>query len=269
MFNGSLSDMLTPLCGVPQGSCLGPLLYFIFVNDLPHVLKSACIEIYVDDTTMYVSAENVVCINKLLQDELLLVSNWVTENKLKLNVVKTKSIIMGSRYMLRSNPEISLVLHGAAIEQVRKTKLLGVIIDETLSWSAHINKIVSKMSSNISVIRRGAQLLTASTVKLALQSLVLSSLDYCPTIWSGAAKQDLDKLQLTQNRAACLALRCSGRSSVEGMHTALSWIKVDQRLTCSLVTFLFNTWHIGKTGYYGQWIVENILAFVGEHFNRQ
>lgn len=153
---------------------------------------------------------------------------------------------MGSRYMLRSNPEISLVLQDAAIEQVRKAKLLGVIIDETLSWSSHINKMVSKMSSNISMIRRGAHLLTSSTVKLALQSLVLSSLDYCPTIWSSAAKQDLDKLQLTQNRAARLALRCSGKSRVERMHAALSWIKVDQRLACSLVTFLFNIWHIGK-----------------------
>lgn len=88
--------------------------------------------------------------------------------------------------------------------------------------------------------------MTPSTVKLALQSLVLSRLDYCPTIWSGAAKQDLDKLQLTQNRAARLALRCSGKSSVEWMHTKLSWIKVDQRLACSLVIFLFNIQHSGK-----------------------
>lgn len=98
-------------------TCLGLLPYPIFVNDLPHVLKSACIEIYADDTTMYVSAENVVCIIKLLQDELLLVSNWVTENTLKLNVVKTKRIIMGSRYMLRFSPEMSLVLQGAALSR--------------------------------------------------------------------------------------------------------------------------------------------------------
>lgn len=63
-------------------------------------------------------------INKLLHDELMMVSNWVTENRLKLNVVKTKSIILGCRYMLRSNPEIRFFLHGAAIEQMRNTKLL-------------------------------------------------------------------------------------------------------------------------------------------------
>lgn len=141
---------------------------------------------------------------------------------------------------------IRLALHGALPYQVRKTKLLGVIIAETLSWSSHINKIVSIMSSNISLIRRGAPLLTVSTIKLTLQSLVLSSLDYSPTIWSSATRQDLDELQLTQNRAAHLTLCCSGGSSVEWMHAALSWIKVDQRLTRSLVTFLFNIWRIGK-----------------------
>lgn len=154
--------------------------------------------------------------------------------------------MLGSRYILRSNPELHLVLQGANIEQVREAKLLGVIIDETLLWSSHINKIVSKMSRNISMIRRAAHLLSGSTVQLVLQSLVLSCLEYCPTIWSSASKQDLHKLQITQNRAARLALRCNGRSSVEWMHGVLSWMKVDQRLACSLVTFLFNIYHSGK-----------------------
>ena len=247
VFNGTLSEIVTPQCGVPQGSCLGPLLYSIFVNDLPHVLNSACMEIYADDTTMYASSENSVSVvNTLLQEELMLVSNWVNENRLKLNVLKTKSIMLGSRYMLRSNPELSLVLQGDVIEQVKEAKLLGVIIDETLSWSMQINKMVGKMSSNISMIRRGVHLLNGSTVKLVIQSLVLSSLDYCPTIWSSASKKDLDKLQLAQNRAARLALRCSGRSSVEWMHAALSWMRVDQRLACSLVTFLYNICQTGK-----------------------
>ena len=246
VFNGTLSEMVTPQCGVPQGSCLGPLLYSIFVNDLPHVLNSACMEIYADDTTMYVLSENSVSVNELLQKELMLISKWVIENKLKLNVLKTKSILLGSRYMLRSNPELNLVLQGEVIEQVKEAKLLGVIIDDTLSWSMQIRKMVDKMSSNISMIRRSVHLLTHSTIKLALKSLVLSSLDYCPTIWSSASTKDLCKLQLTQNRAARLALRCSGRSSVEWMHAELSWMRVEQRVACSLVTFMFNIYHTGK-----------------------
>ena len=97
-------------------------------------------------------------------------------------------------------------------------------MDETLSWSSHINNIVSKMSRNISNIRRSTCLLDKSIViivKLIINSLVLSHLNYCPTVWSSASKKDLSKPQLIQNRAAHLALRCSITDSVMGTHARL------------------------------------------------
>ena len=103
MFNGSLSNIETLQCGVPQGSCLGPLLYSIFVNDMPYVLKNAGMGIYADDTTMYVSSESIEHVNEVLQLELKLVSEWIMENKLKLNVLKTKCMVIGSKYALRTD----------------------------------------------------------------------------------------------------------------------------------------------------------------------
>lgn len=73
--------METLQCGIQQGSCLGPLLYSIFVNDMPYVLKNAGMAIYTDDTTMYTSAGNVEQVNRMLQQELMLVDKWVSENK--------------------------------------------------------------------------------------------------------------------------------------------------------------------------------------------
>ena len=66
----------------------------------------------------------------------MLVSNWVCENRLKLNVSKTKSIMLASGQKLRYNPELNIVLNGDAIEQVIEAKLLGVVIDDKLCWSA-------------------------------------------------------------------------------------------------------------------------------------
>ena len=103
MFNGSLSNIETLQCGVPQGSSLGPLLYSIFVNDMPYVLKNAGMGIYADDTTMYVSSESIEHVNEVLQLELKLVSEWIMENKLKLNVLKTKCMVIGSKYALRTD----------------------------------------------------------------------------------------------------------------------------------------------------------------------
>ena len=77
------------------------------------------------------------------------------------------------------------------------------------------------MINGIYAIRRSAHLLTNTTIRLVIQSLVLSNMDYCPVIWSSASKQELGKLQLAQNRAARLALHCSVRSSVDAMNARL------------------------------------------------
>lgn len=70
MFNGTFSHIKTLHCGLPQGSFLGPLLYLIFVNDMPHVLKNAPMAIYADDTTIYASAKNDTDLSSVLQSEL-------------------------------------------------------------------------------------------------------------------------------------------------------------------------------------------------------
>ncbi len=82
--------------------------------------------------------------------------------------------------------------------------------------------------------------MTDITVKLVIQSLVLSHLHYCSIIWSGESKQELVKFQLTQNRTARHALHCSTRSNVEEVHARLSRMRVDERLAYSLIVFLKN-----------------------------
>lgn len=107
---------------------------------------------------------------------------------------------------------------------------MGVTLDGTLSWSTHTDNVVAKMSRGISIIKRCSSLLTDVILKQVFQSLVLSHLDYCPSVWSNASRQELNKNQLTQKRATRLALNCSMRDSVEGMHTKLSWLKVEDRI---------------------------------------
>ena len=241
-----LCNLITLECGIPQGSCLGPLLYSIFVNDIPYMLQNEGIVIYADDTTIFASSLSSEQVNKNLQKEIMLASEWVNENKLKLNVSKTKCLMLDSKHALRSNFKLSLSLNDTEIEQVREAKLLGVTIDETLSWTSHIGSIVTRMSRGISIIKNSASLLDESSLKIVIQSLVLSHLDYCPTVWSCASQKELSKLQLTQNRAARLALQCSIRKNVLKMHDRLSWLMVKDRLKCSLILFLKSIHSVGK-----------------------
>ena len=105
-------------------------------------------------------------------------------------------------------------MNGVAVEQVEETKLLGVTLDCKLSWSEHIDSMVVKMGRGLSAIKRCSAFLTPHSIKQVTQGLVLSYFDYCPVMWSSAAKKDLGKLQLAQNRAACLVLHCNQRDNI-------------------------------------------------------
>lgn len=101
-FSGSYSNVGEVSCGVPQGSCLGPLLYTIFTNDLPLVLNKATISMYADDSTIYMSTTTSFELNTFLDLELRSVVKWIEGNKLVLNVLKTNSVIFSSAHTLQS-----------------------------------------------------------------------------------------------------------------------------------------------------------------------
>ena len=99
VFNGSFSTVKTVQCRVPQGSCLGPLLYSIFTNDMPLVLSKASLAMFADDSTVFMSASGVDELNVLLQNEIKPISDWVDNNNLVLNVSNvSKCIVFGSMY---------------------------------------------------------------------------------------------------------------------------------------------------------------------------
>ena len=104
--------------------------------------------------------------------------------------------------------------------------------------SKHIDTTLAKMRRSLSIIKRCSAFLTALSTRQVLQALVLSHLDYCSVVCSGATKKDLRKLQLAQNRAARLAPGCTQRANINHMHVNLSWLKVEERLTSSLLVFI-------------------------------
>ena len=110
------------------------------------------------------------------------------------------------------------------IEQVEEAQLLGITMAGQLSWASPIDKAVVRMGSGMYIIKICSAFFDASTV-LVVQDLVLFHLYYCPVTWSSAAKKDLVKLQLAQNRAAQLALNCTYRTD-NNMHASLSWLSV-------------------------------------------
>ena len=102
--NGVDSNINDINVGVPQGSCLGPLLSLVYINDLPCIVKNSKVSMYADDTSMYHSSKDIVQLNTALNEELRRLDMWLQGNKLSLSVVKTRSILITPRNRRRSIP---------------------------------------------------------------------------------------------------------------------------------------------------------------------
>ena len=148
--NGVLSGSKTVMCGIPQGSILGPLLFLIYINELPGSLEFSFARMFADDTTLTASGESVLDAEVAINDDLANIKQWLSANKLSLNLVKTEYLLIGSRHNINNLFHAPKVHVGdIPIERLKETKALGVYIDEFLSWNKHIEVISKKISSGI------------------------------------------------------------------------------------------------------------------------
>jgi len=140
--NGAMSNLLPVTMGVPQGSILGPILFNLYINDLPSCVKSSKIVLYADDTALFFSHKSPNCIENTLNEDLNELSKWLKQNKLTLNVGKCKSILFGSQKMFQIyDPVISISINGEKIEDVASYKYLGMYLDKNVNFSINNEKL--------------------------------------------------------------------------------------------------------------------------------
>ena len=177
------SDTYLP-CGVPQGTILGPLLFLLYINDLPNCLMHSQPRMYADDTSITYASNDVEEIERCVNIDLDRIRIWLAANKLTLNTTKTEFLVIGSRQRLSTlerNPQIEI--NKFPIKQVSTSKSLGVHIDENLSWESHINEISKKIASGISAIKRIRYFLPFEILLNVYSSLVQPHFDYCNVVW--------------------------------------------------------------------------------------
>ena len=196
--NGTYSGWSPVSVGVPQGSILGPLLFLVFLNDLPTVVTSCTINLYADDTTIYYANRDPDIVTRATNTDLQLITTWIESNKMTMNVSITQVMIL-SRRAARSRAElINVQINGTTIPKQKSIKYLGVTIDNDLSWKTHIGNVCRRMLAAIASIRRLGPYLPPSTKRMLYNALVLPYADYCSVIrhpCSSCLSKSLERVQ--------------------------------------------------------------------------
>ena len=216
--------------GVPQGSILGPLIFAIYINDLPKVLRNTTVTLFADDTALYCSSQSARELQTMLNQDLDRLAQWLYEHKLTLNVSKSKFMLIGGPRKLNTLQEFTLTIKEKELDRVNSYKYLGVIINENLSWTDHVDYIKTKVSQRLGVLQRIKHLLPRDTRELFVKAMVLPILDYADVTWGDKSNTTLmNKIQLLQNRAAKLILNMPKHSSATEALDLLGWDTLEKR----------------------------------------
>ena len=234
----TLSDLEPINIGIPQGSILGPLLFIIFVNDLPDSVICKTV-MYADDTSLLISSSDPLCLQNSLNLNMCRIASWFQKNHLTLNISKTKLMLFGTPQNLSKYQNISLIYDGETIERVDNFKYLGIVFDSHMTWSHHIDLIASNVSKRCGVIRRVKYYLPNYILKKLADSLVMPHFDYCSHVWSNCSLTLTSKLQILLNNLARIILSADIRTNIDSMMSSLKWLKLDDRWNNHILVMLY------------------------------
>ena len=192
--DGASSSLMPLSTGVPQGSILGPLLFLIYMNDIPNANDFFKYILYADDTTLFSTIHISAVATHEINNHLSEVYDWLAVNKLSLNIKKTKYIVF---HAINKNiegmlPELSI--NGIIIERVQNFNFLGLLFNEHMFWKPHIDIIANKLMKFSGILNKLKKFLPSHILRTLYFSRVQSRLTYGILAW-GFEYQRFVKLQ--------------------------------------------------------------------------
>ena len=243
IINGTLSELLCIDLGVPQGSNLGPLLFLIYINDLPGA-SSLITKLFADDTCLLFSADSVGRLQNIANREINKIVYWMAANKLTLNHSKTKFMVITKNGRYAS---MNIHINGHQIEQVNSMKYLGITIDASLNWREQIKIVEGNLSQASGIISKMRHYVNFTCLKAFYYAKVFSYLQYAILAWGGCNDSRLHRINVIHNNIVRLMalknLPQNFRISNKTIYKTFDILQFSDIYKCEMAKFMHKAYH--------------------------
>ena len=235
IYNGKTSLLRDVVCGVPQGSVLGPLLFLLYINDILNCSKLLKFILFADDTNLFYSNKDINTLINVVNTELRNLAEWFRANRLSLNINKTHYIFF-SHKLLPSN--LSICIDDIVLEKVASTKFLGIIIDSKCTWRAHATAVTLKLARGIGVLNLVKHILSTKTLLMLYYSMLYPHIYYCLIVWGCAAESVLHCLRVVQKRAIRLICNAEYNAHTQPLFARLNLLTINDVFLLQTAMFM-------------------------------
>lgn len=229
------------ICGVPQGSILGPILFLIYVNDICNATRLNVLS-FADDTTVSKSSSDIRELYQITNLELQNLTEWFNSNRLCLNVKKTKYILFSPSNVQKLN-NCNIYINNQIVDRIgnnefeKSFKFLGIHMDEKLSWKFHIDKIANKIARANYILSKVKNILSNNTLKTLYTSLVHSHIDYGLTIWGNS--NHIDRLFKLQKKSLRIINKKPYNSHTEPLFKNCGIMQIYDQYKYNILKFMY------------------------------
>ena len=236
--NGYSSSLCDIACDIPQGSVLGPLLFLIYINDLPKATSALSLFLFADDTTIYLEADDLDILSRAINKELCKVKSWLDCNKLALNIDKTNFVLFHSPR--KKLPDaIDIKLSKKNISRSKYVKFLGILIDEHLTWRYHIIELHKKLTRTSGIFFKIRHYIPLQPLISLYNSLFSSFLNYGITAWGLTYDTYLKPLYLLQKKMVRYISFSHVAAPSSPIFHSLKILKLEDVIHSNILTFVY------------------------------
>ena len=224
-YSGARSNIENITSGVPQGSVLGPLLFLIYINDLCNSIKHSSTSLFADGTSIIYEDSALKSIEHYVNLDLDSLSNWLSANRISLNVAKSKIIIFRNCHKTILH-NLNFKINNKSLILSQSVKYLGITLDHFLNWNLNTKNLCSKLASANGAIFRLCYYVPRSTLIQVYYALFFSHLNYACQIWGQASSTNLNRIFILQKKCMRLITFSDYNAHSNELYIKLNLLKV-------------------------------------------